>query len=315
MSALSCGGLMGAGHSHAPSASAGGKHRGKLLIVLGITSTVLVAELIGAAVTGSLALLADAGHMFTDVAGILLALLAVTFATKPATAQRTFGFYRLEILAAAVNAVLLFGIALFILVEAWQRWADPPEVEGGLMLAFASVGLVANLIGLLVLHGGAKSSLNIKGAYLEVLGDLLGSAAVIAAALVIAATGWLRADPLASVLVALMILPRTWVLLREAVDVLLEATPKGIDLDAVRSHILDIPGVVDAHDLHAWTITSGMPVLSVHVIVADDALNGGGGGRILDELSECLAEHFDVEHCTFQLEPAGHADHEHPTHG
>ena len=302
------------GHSHGPSISAGGLHRKKLLIVLGLTSTVLVAELVGAAITGSLALLADAGHMFTDVAGILLAVLAVTFAARPATEERTFGYYRLEILAAVANAVLLFGVALYILWEAWQRWSTPPEVQGGLMLAFAAVGLVANLIGLLILRGGAQASLNIKGAYLEVLGDTLGSIAVIVAAVVIATTGWLRADVVASVAVALMILPRTWTLLREAVDVLLQATPKNVDLTAVREHILGIPGVTGAHDLHAWTLTSGLPVLSVHVVVADDVLADGGAPRILDDLAECLDEHFEVEHCTFQLEPAGHADHEFPTH-
>jgi cobalt-zinc-cadmium efflux system protein len=306
--------MSGHDHSHGPSISAGGMHRKRLLIVLGITSTVLVAELIGARVTGSLALLADAGHMFTDVAGILLAVLAVTFASRPPTPERTFGYYRLEILAAVVNAVLLFGVALYILWEAWQRWSSPPEVEGGLMLAFAAVGLVANIIGLLILRDGAKESLNVKGAYLEVLGDLLGSVAVIIAAVLIATTGWLRADVVASVAVALMILPRTWTLLREAVDVLLQATPKNVDLAAVREHIVGIPGVSGAHDLHAWTLTSGLPVLSVHVVVADDVLADGGAARILDDLAECLDEHFDVEHCTFQLEPAGHADHEFPTH-
>lgn len=304
----------GHGHSQGPSISAGGLHRKRLLIVLGITSTVLVAELIGSAVTGSLALLADAGHMFTDVAGLLLAVLAVTFASRPATPQRTFGYYRLEILAAVVNAVLLFGVAVFILIEAWQRWTNPPEVEGGPMLAFATVGLVANIIGLLVLRSGAKESLNVKGAYLEVLGDLLGSVAVIAAAAVIALTGWLRADVVASVAVALMILPRTWTLLREAVDVLLEATPRNVDIVAVRQHILDTPGVLDVHDLHAWTLTSGLPVLSVHVVVTDEGLADGGGARVLDHLVECLADHFDVEHCTFQLEPRSHAVHEFSTH-
>ena len=298
--------MSGHDHSHGPSISAGGLHRKRLLIVLGITSTVLVAELIGARVTGSLALL--------DVAGILLAVLAVTFASRPPTPERTFGYYRLEILAAVVNAVLLFGVALYILWEAWQRWNTPPEVEGGLMLAFAAVGLVANIIGLLVLRDGAKESLNLKGAYLEVLGDLLGSVAVIIAALVIATTGWLRADAVASVAVALMILPRTWTLLREAVDVLLQATPKNVDLTAVREHILGIPGVSGAHDLHAWTLTSGLPVLSVHVVVADDELADRGAARILDDLADCLDDHFDVEHCTFQLEPAGHAEHEFHTH-
>ncbi|MCA0331961.1 MAG: cation diffusion facilitator family transporter [Actinobacteria bacterium] len=306
--------MTGHDHSHGPSISAGGMHRKRLLIVLGITSTVLVAELVGARLTGSLALLADAGHMFTDVAGILLAVLAVTFASRPPTPERTFGYYRLEILAAVINAMLLFGVAAYILWEAWQRWNAPPEVEGGLMLVFAAVGLVANIVGLLVLRDGAKESLNIRGAYLEVLGDMLGSVAVIVAAIVIATTGWLRADVVASVAVALMILPRTWTLLREAVDVLLQATPKNVDLGVVREHILGIPGVIGAHDLHAWTLTSGLPVLSVHVVVQDDALADGGAARILDDLADCLEEHFDVEHCTFQLEPASHAEHEFHTH-
>lgn len=306
---------MGTGRQHTAPTSAGGAHRGKLLTVLAINLVVLVAEIVGSALTGSLALLADAGHMFTDVAGLLLAVLAVTFAAKPATVRRSFGYYRLEVLAAVVNAVLLFGVALFILIEAARRWANPPGVEGGLMLAFATVGLVANLTGVFVLRRAAQESINVKGAYLEVIGDLLGTVAVIVAALVITLTGWLRADPLASVLVALLILPRTWALLREAVDVLLEATPKNVDMDEVRAHILDTPGVVDAHDLHAWTITSGMPVLSAHVVVSDAALAESGGGRVLDALGECLADHFDVEHCTFQLEPAGHSDHEHLTHG
>ena len=302
---------MGSGHHHGAGLSAGGAQRGRLLAVLAITAVVLAAEVVGGVITGSLALLADAGHMLTDVAGLGLAVLAVTFAARSPTAQRTYGYYRLEILAAVVNGVLLFAIAALILFEAWQRFTHPGTVEGGLMLVFAAVGLVANLVSMLLLRRGAQASLNVKGAYLEVLGDLLGSVAVIAAAAVIAATGWLAADPLASVLVALMILPRTWALLREAVDVLLEATPRGIDLDEVRRHILGTAGVVDAHDLHVWTITSGMPVLSVHVVVDDTALASAcGDGRILDDLGHCLAGHFDIEHSTFQVEPPGHRDHE-----
>jgi cobalt-zinc-cadmium efflux system protein len=302
---------MGPGYHHGTGLSAGGAQRGRLLTVLAITAVVLAAEVVGGVITGSLALLADAGHMFTDVAGLGLAVLAVTFAAKNPTAQRTYGYYRLEILAAVVNGMLLFAIAAWILVEAWQRFTHPGTIEGGLMLVFAAVGLVANLVSMLLLRRGAQASLNVKGAYLEVLGDLLGSVAVIAAAAVITATGWLAADPLASVLVALMILPRTWALLREAVDVLLEATPKGIDLDEVRRHILGTPGVVDAHDLHVWTITSGMPVLSVHVVADDTALASAcGDGRILDDLGHCLADHFDIEHSTFQVEPPSHRDHE-----
>jgi len=316
------------GHHHGPTASgsatlgpatagltsAGGRHRTRLLVVLGITAGVLVLEVVGSLVTGSLALLADAGHMLTDVAGIGLAVLAVTFASRPPTPERTFGYYRIEILAAVANAVLLLAVGVFVVVEAWRRWSDPPAVEGGLMLVFALVGLVANVASMLVLRRGSAESLNVRGAYLEVVGDLLGSIAVIVAATVIAVSGWRRADPLASVVVAALIVPRTWTLLREAVDVLLEATPCGMDLSEIRRHITDTEGVIDAHDLHAWTITSGLPVLSVHVVVEDAVLADGGGARVLDRLSDCLADHFDVEHCTIQLEPAGHAEHEFTAH-
>jgi cobalt-zinc-cadmium efflux system protein len=285
-------------------------HRLRLVTVLAITSVVMVVQVIGGLVTDSLALLADAGHMLTDVAGISLALIAVSFAARPATPERTFGYYRVEILAAVVNAVLLIAVAAFIFIQAWQRWSDPPEVDGGLMLVFALIGLVANIVGLFVLRRGAKESLNVRGAYLEVLGDTFGSAAVIVAAVLIALTDWTRVDVIASVVVALLILPRTWSLLREAIDVLLEATPRGVDMDEVRRHILEVDGVLDAHDLHVWTITSGLPVLSVHVVVDDSTLNDQGGARVLDRLGQCLGEHFDVEHCTFQLEPIGHVDHE-----
>ena len=305
---------MGQSHSHGMPASAGMVHRRRLVIVLAITAGVVVIQVIGGIVTNSLALLADAGHMFTDVAGVSLALIAVSFAARPATPDRTFGYYRVEILAAVVNAMLLVAVAVFIFWQAWQRWSDPPEVEGGLMLVFAVIGVIANLVGLFVLRGGATESLNIRGAYLEVLGDTLGSAAVIVAAIIITTTGWTRVDVIASVLVAFMILPRTWSLLREAIDVLLEATPRGVDMAEVRRHILEVDGVLDAHDLHAWTITSGLPVLSVHVVVEDATLNDQGGARVLDRLGQCLGEHFDVEHCTFQLEPVGHIDHEAHVH-
>lgn len=285
-----------------------------MLAALGITMAVLVAEVIGAHITGSLALLADAGHMLTDVAGTGLAVLAMTLSARPASLNRTFGYARLEILAAVVNGMLLFGIAGVLLFEAWQRWHEPPAVRGQAMLVFAVLGALANTVSLLLLRSGAKSSINVRGAYLEALGDLLGSLAVIIAAVIITVTGWERADIVASVAVALMILPRTWSLLRDAVDVLLEAAPKNVDLGEVRAHILDISGVVGAHDLHVWTLTSGMPVLSVHVVVDESLLASGGGARILDALGECLADHFDVEHCTFQIEPPSHVEHEHDTH-
>ncbi|MGH8868467.1 MAG: cation diffusion facilitator family transporter [Actinomycetes bacterium] len=303
---------MGVGHAHAPTAT--GRHRGRLTAALAITSLVLVVEIVGGVLTGSLALLADAGHMFTDVAGLGMSLLAATLAARPTTDERTFGYLRLEILAAVLNALLLFGAAAVVLVEAVRRMADPPDIDGGAMLAYALVGLLANGVSLLLLHGGHRESLNVRGAYLEVMGDLLGSGAVVVGAVVVALTGALRADPVVSIVVALLILPRTWQLLREAVDVLLEATPRGVDMDEVREHVLATPGVLGVHDLHAWTITSGMPVLSAHIVVDDATLGRGDGGPVLDRLGECLAGHFDIEHCTFQLEPVGHADHERGGH-
>jgi cobalt-zinc-cadmium efflux system protein len=300
---------MGAhGHAHGTGT---GMHRNRLRIVLAITLTALVVEVVGGLMSGSLALLADAGHMLTDAAGVGLALIAAAFAARPATPERTFGYQRAEILAAVVNALLLFLVAGYVLVEAVRRFSSPPEVSTGLMLAVAILGLAANAVSLLVLRGGQAASLNVRGAYLEVLGDLLGSVAVIIAALVIRFTGVARADAVASALIGLLILPRAWGLLREALDVLLEATPERMNLGHVREHITSIEGVVDVHDLHAWTITSGVPVLSAHVVVDDAVLGDGCDGRgVLDRLGECLGHHFDVEHCTFQLESVAHRAHE-----
>ena len=272
-------------HAHGSAAAA---NRNRLVAVLGLSVVMLIVEVAGGLASNSLALLADAGHMLTDVSGISLALLAVWFAGRVPTTDRTFGYLRLEIFAAVANAVLLFGVAAFILFEAWQRLSAPPEVTTGVMLAVALLGLGANAISLYLLRHAQAESLNMRGAYLEVMGDFAGSAAVIVAAIVIATTGWLQADIAA------------FALLREATDVLLEATPKGIDMDHVRQHILDAPGVVDCHDLHAWTITSGMNVVSAHVIVAD----GADPAVTLDALCECLSDDFDIEHSTFQLETA-----------
>jgi cobalt-zinc-cadmium efflux system protein len=305
---------MGHDHGHGPAATAGGAHRRRLLVVLGLTLALLAAEIVGAVLSGSLALLADAGHMATDAAGIALALGAVSLAQRPARGRRTFGWQRMEILAAGANGLLLLAVAGYVLVEAVRRIGDPPEIGSGLMLVIASVGLAVNLVSLTVLHGGRGESLNIRGAYLEVLADAFGSVAVIVAAIVIATTGWTPADIVASVAIGCLVVPRAWHLLREAVDILLEAAPRGVDLDDVRAHILGVDGVLDVHDLHAWTITSGLPVLSAHVVVTDEALAEGHGGRVLDALCVCLGDHFDLEHCTFQLEAGTHADHEAPVH-
>jgi len=273
-------------------------HRGRLVMVLSIGAVILAVEVVGAILANSLALLADAGHVLTDVVGVGISLFAISFAGRPATSGRTFGYLRLEILAAVTNAFLLFGIAAFVLLEAWRRLSEPPEIASGAMLAFAAVGLVANLVSRLLLRDAQKESLNMRGAYLEVMGDLAGSVAVIVAAVVIALTGWTGADIAASVLIGVLILPRTFSLLRDATNVLLEATPKGVDMEHVRQHILAAPGVIDCHDLHAWTITSGMNVVSAHVVIAEDA----EPPRVLDALCSCLSDDFDIEHSTFQLE-------------
>ena len=304
---------MGRDHEHGPGTAAS-MQRGRLTLVLGITVTILAVEIVGGVLAHSLVLIADAGHMATDAAGIGLSLLAVWFANRPASEVRTFGYQRAEILAAVVNAVLLFGVGAFILVEAARRLMHPETATPSLMVVFGVVALAGDAASLALLRRGQGQSLNVRGAFLEVLSDLLGAAAVLVAAAVIAGTGYQRADALASIFIGLLILPRTVKLLRDAVDVLLEATPKNVDLAEVRSHICDTPGVLDVHDLHAWTITSGIPVLSAHVVIADAVLADGGGAPVLDRLAECLAGHFDVEHCTFQLEPASHRDHEHAVH-
>jgi len=282
-------------HSHTSAAAA---NRGRLAIVFVLTLAVLALEIAGAIASNSLALLADAGHVLTDAAGVGMALLAIWFARRPPTGQRTFGYMRSEIFAAGLNAVLLGGVAAYVLYQAWTRLSSPPEVQTGLMLAVAVVGLGANAVGLYLLRRGKDESLNVRGAYLEVLGDFAGSAAVIVAAIVIAITGWVVVDVLASVVIGILILPRAFALLRDVADVLMEATPKGVDMGHVRQHILDAPGVVDCHDLHAWTITSGMNVVSAHVVLDQ----GADAARALQSLSDCLADDFDIEHSTFQLE-------------
>ena len=281
-------------HQH----SAAGAHRGRLATVLGISSAIFIAELIVGISANSLALLADAGHVFADVVGTGLALAAIQLASRPTSGRRTFGFYRFEILAAVLNAVLLFAIAGYVLLEAWRRVSNEPDIATGPMLAVAAAALVANVAAASLLRAAQKDSLNLRGAYLEVLNDALGSAAVLAAGIVIVLTGFRAADAIASGLIGLLILPRTWRLLREAIDVLLEATPKSVDMTKVREHILEAPGVRDVHDLHAWTITSGMNVVSAHVIVDQ----GAKSAEVLDALCRCLSTQFDIEHSTFQLE-------------
>ena len=278
--------------------SAARSNVGRLAWVLCLSLVILGIEIAGGVVSHSLALLADAAHVLTDAGGIGLALFTIWIGSRPASTERTFGYLRLEILAAAVNAVAWFGVAVFILIEAWVRIWAPPQVTSEVMLAVAAAGMVINSLSLWLLSDAQSRSLNLRAAYLEVMGDLAGSAAVIVAAAVIVLTGWERADAVASMVIALLILPRTWRLLRDATDVLLEATPKGVDLDDVRAHILEAAGVASVHDLHAWTITSGVNVVSAHVVLRSET----DQAAVLESLSHCLAGHFDIEHSTFQLE-------------
>lgn len=300
---------MGHGHGHGHGAARAADRR-RLRIVLAVTATVMVVEVIGAFVTGSLALLADAGHMATDAAAVVLALGALFVAGLPGGKRSTFGYHRAEILAALVNAVVLLVVCGYLAWAAIPRLLDPAHVDGGAMVAFALVGLIANGVSLTVLGRADGESLNMRGALNEVLADLLGSVLAVLSGVAILVADWHRADPIASLLIAAMILPRSVALLRDAAVVLLEIAPAGLDLDDVEQHVLGVPGVVDVHDLHAWTITSGLPSLSAHVTVTDEALAARGVGAVLDDLCACVAEHFGVRHATFQVEPVSHRSHE-----
>jgi cobalt-zinc-cadmium efflux system protein len=273
---------------------------------------VLVVELVGAWLASSLALLADAGHLATDAAAVVLALGASYMAARPGGPRSTFGYHRAEILAALANALVLLVVCGYLAYAGIDRLRHPGSVEvgAGLLIAFAAVGLLANAVSLAVLRRSDTGSLNLRAAALEVMADLVGSGTALAAGVVIALTGWVQADAIASLLIAVLILPRSWTLLRESAAVLLEQAPAGLDLDAVRRHVSGMPGVVEVHDLHAWTITSGIPSLSAHVTVTDEALAEHGVGGILDRLCECVASHFDVQHATFQVEPVSHRAHE-----
>jgi len=283
-------------------------------VVLGISSAILAAEVAGAFLAGSLALLADAGHMLSDVAGLGLALTAAVLAARPATDERTWGYLRAEVLAAAAQAAVLLAVGGFVVAEAIRRLVQPPVVEPGVMAVFGVIALAGNAVSVLVLSRVRDGNLNTRTAMLEVASDALGAGAVLAAAAVIALTGWMRADPVASLLIGVLIIPRTWKLLREAVGVLMEATPKGVDLAAVRAHILAVDHVHGVHDLHASAVATNLPVLTAHVVVDDSCFHDRHLPGLLDQLQQCLAGHFDVEHSTFQFEPASHAAHEHAAH-
>ncbi|MCU0919524.1 MAG: cation diffusion facilitator family transporter [Burkholderiaceae bacterium] len=286
---------MSTGHAHAIPETGNEK---MLWWALSLTTSFLVAEVAAGIVFGSLALLADAAHMFTDVAALAIALAAMRLARRPADAKRTYGYHRFEILAAAFNAVLLFGVAIYILYEAWRRFNAPAEVQALGMLIVAALGLLVNLASMRLLRAGKDSSLNVKGAYLEVWADMLGSIGVIVAALVIRFTGWTWVDTLVAVGIGLWVLPRTWLLLKESLNILLEGAPEGVDADDVTRTMLAVPGVTSVHDLHVWVLTSGKNALTAHVVHAE----GAGGVPLIENIKQALADRFQVFHTTLQLE-------------
>lgn len=294
------------GHSHAHVESASGKNKRNLTIVFFLTLTYLLVEVVGGLWTGSLALLADAGHMLTDVAGVGLALLAIRFAESPATQERTFGYYRVEILAALVNAVVLILISLYILYEAYERFLNPPEVESAGMLGVAAVGLIVNIIGMYILRTGSKDSLNMKGAYFEVLSDALTSIGVIIAGIIMLTTGWYWVDPLISAGIGLFIFPRTWSLLKDAVGVLLEGTPADVDIALLRESLTSVEGVASVHDLHVWSLTSGVNAMSVHAVLSDAAQHD----EVLPLVHDFVTKNFKINHVTVQTERGDFASHE-----
>ena len=286
----------------AAAARAGARHRGRLRAALALLAAFMLIEAVTALLTDSLALLSDAAHLLTDVLGIGMALAAIYAADRArASAQRTFGLYRLEVLAALANAALLLAVAGYVVFEAIQRFAHPAAIDSGPMLVVAAAGLIANIIAFALLRPGARESVNVRGAYLEVVGDLLGSLGVLAAAAVIQLTGWTYADPIIAVAVALFIVPRTLALGRVAVRVLVQAAPEHLDVNAVRGTLGAVPGVTDVHDLHVWTLTSGMDVASAHLSV-DSASDLDS---VLANAREALRGSYQIDHATLQVERAG----------
>ncbi len=289
--------------------SSAGQHRRALITTFTLTFTYFIVEVVGGLLTNSLALLADAAHMLTDVGGLALALFAIWITQRPANAAKTYGYYRVEILAALANALILFWVSFYILFEAYRRFQEPPEVSSLPMMIVAVVGLAVNLIGIYNLRRGSKESLNIQGAFLEVVSDMLGSIGVIIAGLIMYFTGWYYADPIFSVLIGLFILPRTWGLMMQAVNVLLEGTPAHINLKAVEEAMKSVMGVAAVHDLHVWTITSGMDAMSAHVVLAD-GIAASERQNILEQLNAQLKTQFNLAHSTIQIEYATMAEKE-----
>ena len=306
---------MGAGHHHGPSveeAGQSGDHRKKLWIAFGITAVIVVVQLVGTIITGSLALLTDTVHAITDASGLLVALIAATLMLKPPTTKRTWGFRRIEVVAALGQATLLLAIGVYAAIEGVRRLVEPPEVPPMELLVFGVLGLAANILALTVLASSRGANFNMRAAFLEVLNDALGSLGVIVAAIVIATTGFLQADAIASLFIVALIVPRAYVLMRETLSVLMEFTPKGLDLDEVRRHIMELEHVIDVHDIHASTVATGLPVLTAHIVVKDECFTSGHVAQQLQAVQQCVAEHFDVaiHHSTFQIETAAIAAHE-----
>lgn len=306
---------MGAGHHHGPSIDETGQpgdFRRRLWIAFSITATIVVAQAVGAVITGSLALLTDTAHAITDASGLLVALIAATLMLKPADSHRTWGFRRIEVIAALGQSALLLAVGLYTAIEGVRRLFEPPEVPAIELLMFGVIGLIANVIAISVLASSRAANFTMRAAFLEVLNDALGSLGVIVAALVIASSGFQQADALAGLFIAALIVPRAFTLMRETTSVLMEFTPKGLDLDEVRRHILALDHVKDVHDLHASTVATGLPTLTAHVVVDDGCFTDGHAAEMLHEVKECVAEHFDVSirHSTFQIETAHIADHE-----
>lgn len=294
---------MGAGHDHGPPGTTA-THRGRLAVAFGLTAAVVVAQAVGAVTTGSLALLTDTAHAAADASGLLVALVAATLMGRPTDHRRTWGFRRIEVIAALGQAALLLVVGAYAAVEGLRRLADPPEVPGPALLVFGVIGLVANLAAMAVLASRRTANLNLRAAFLEVLNDALGSAGVIVAAVLIWTTGFQRADALAGLFIAALILPRAVRLMRETTAVLMEFTPPGLDLQEVREHLLRLDHVVDVHDVHASTVGTGLPTLTAHVVVEDACFESGHSMRILRQVRECVGAHFDVavQHSTFQIE-------------
>ncbi|MGH3689676.1 MAG: cation diffusion facilitator family transporter [Microbacterium sp.] len=297
-------------HAPAPGGIRSASSRRLLAISLSLTASVMIVQVIGALLSGSLALLADAAHMFTDASGLVIARIAATVAARPADDRRTFGYQRAEVFGALINAVILIALATWVAIEGIGRLINPGEVEvaGGLMLVVAVVGLLANAVSMWLLSRAQRTSINVRGAYLEVMGDLIGSAAVIVAAVVILITGWMPADAIASLFIAAMIIPRAIALLREVFSVLAESAPKGTAVSEIRTHLLGYDGVVGVHDVHVWQLTRGAPVFTAHVSIEPELFTDGRSAQLLTEMQSCLADHFDVAHSTFQIEPAEQSD-------